>query len=277
MEEKNTICFLMGSVTINNRNIDLNAEINRLLYPKFDINDERFSKAMNKCINNIMTTIISLANPVLEYNCVNTEFLKFKLSETENKIIIKLIINEYITKFFGDSKLLIDGLSKNNIGTDLIELAETFIECIGGKPNKEIESIVTILNFLSSNDMYTISIGFKEGKLHSVFNLNKKFFPKPLADSYIESKIANSQIPIAVDDISKSIQLIMLKYKDSLPQNSKGFILTSSINKSKNTPFSTNIDVYTSNNDFMKEIDELMNQINIKEAITYINRMLLTF
>lgn len=277
MEEKNTICFLMGSVTINNRNIDLNAEINRLLYPKFDINDERFSKAMNKCINNIMTTIISLANPVLEYNCVNTEFLKFKLSETENKIIIKLIINEYITKFFGDSKLLIDGLSKNNIGTDLIELAETFIECIGGKPNKEIESIVTILNFLSSNDMYTISIGFKEGELHSVFNLNKKFFPKPLADSYIESKIANSQIPIAVDDISKSIQLIMLKYKDSLPQNSKGFILTSSINKSKNTPFSTNIDVYTSNNDFMKEIDELMNQINIKEAIAYINRMLLTF
>ena len=277
MEEKNTICFLMGSVTINNRNIDLNAEINRLLYPKFDINDERFSKAMNKCINNIMTTIISLANPVLEYNCVNTEFLKFKLSETENKIIIKLIINEYITKFFGDSKLLIDGLSKNNIGTDLIELAETFIECIGGKPNKEIESIVTILNFLSSNDMYTISIGFKEGELHSVFNLNKKFFPKPLADSYIESKIANSQIPIAVDDISKSIQLIMLKYKDSLPQNSKGFILTSSINKSKNTPFSTNIDVYTSNNDFMKEIDELMNQINIREAIAYINRILLTF
>lgn len=277
MEEKNTICFLMGSATINNRNIDLTAEINRLIYPKFDINDERFSKVMNKCFNNIMTTIINLSNPGLDCNCINTEFLAFTLSETEKNIIIKLIVNEDITRFFGDSQLLIDGLVKNGIGIDLIELAETFIECIGGKPNKEIESAITILNFLSPNDMYTISIGFKKGELHSEFNINRKFFPKPLSDSYVESKISNSQIPIAVDDISKSIQLIMLKYKDSLPQDSKGFILTSTINKSTNIPFSTNIAVHTDNDEFMKEIDELMNQMNIKEAINYINRMLLTF
>lgn len=277
MEEKNTICFLMGSATINNRNIDLTAEINRLIYPKFDINDERFSKVMNKCFNNIMKTIINLSNPALDCNCINTEFLAFTLSETEKNIIIKLIVNEDITRFFGDSQLLLDGLVKNGIGIDLIELAETFIECIGGKPNKEIKSAITILNFLSPNDMYTISIGLKKGALHSEFNINKKFFPKPLSDSYVESKIANSQIPIAVDDISKSIQLIMLKYKDSLPQDSKGFILTSKINKSTNIPFSTNIAVHTDNDEFMKEIDELMNQINIREAITYINRMLLTF
>ena len=277
MKEKNNICFLMASATINNRNIDLTAEINKVMYPKFNINNEKFSEIMNRCLNNIMTTMINLSDNNFNCNFVNTEFLAFTFSETENSIIVKLIVNEDISRFFVENNILVDGLSKNGIGVDLIELGEKFIECIGGTPNKEIESAITVLNFLSPNNMYTISIGFKEGELHSVIDINRHFFPKPLSDNYISDKVAQTQINLAVDDISKSIQLIMLKYKDSLPQNSRAFILTSSINNNQSVPFITDIEVFTDNDEFMKEIDTLMNQINIKEAIAYINRQLLTF
>lgn len=277
MEEKNTICFLMGTAKIENKLFDIKTEINTQIYPNFDINNKEFISIKERCFDNILTTITALAKPNVDYNCNDTEFLVFTFSETEGNIIIRLIINEEVTRFLVNSSDLIKALEKNRIGEDLIELADIFIKCIGGKPNKELKSEIVINNLLNPNVMYVINIGFKDGELHSEFRLNRNFFSKPLSDDYIDKKFSSTTIQIAVDDISKSIQLLMLDFKDILPQNDVVVMITSLITKNKATPFNTDVAVQSNDDKFMNLLDEQMSSINIREALMYINRELLTF
>lgn len=276
MKERNEVWFLIGNSNIKGKEIDFKLNFNKKIYNKSAKKNKELKRVINRFINNLITIMKSLSNSNFELECNNERLFMITFSEIEDKRIIRLIINDEISKFFVDKDTLKKVLILNQTNNDLIEIANVFIKSIKNKTNKEIISDIKMLNISNPVKLFDLKIGLNEDNVFSIFDINKYIFNKPVSDKYIAEKIKNSEIPLILEDIFKKIEVIVIKYKEFFPKNDIGIII-SSIYLTDNNGFNTNIAYKNDNVEFINELNVFINNEYIIEMINSINRQILKF